>query len=197
MRPGVALRLAAALLGCALSAPIAWAQGEPKERPSTPPPADAQARVPRARLRAGTALTVGDPAPDFELADPDGHPIRLLQLRGAPVLLCFADRKEDFLPLRDAVDSLRAAHVQVVGVSRQQPQSLHRFAEHDRFAITLLADGTGDVASLYGLYDSLHSAVLPGFLVLDRDGVVLLAVLGRTLPPDQIVGITRYVLTSR
>jgi hypothetical protein len=39
--------------------------------------------------------------------------------------------------------------------------------------------------------------VLPGFVVLDRDGVVLLTVLGRSLPADQVIGITRYVLTAQ
>jgi len=31
----------------------------------------------------------GEPAPDFELADTQGRPVRLSQLRGKPILLAF------------------------------------------------------------------------------------------------------------
>ena len=31
----------------------------------------------------------GDPAPDFELPDQDGNPVRLSDLRGSPVVLYF------------------------------------------------------------------------------------------------------------
>lgn len=34
-------------------------------------------------------ITPGDPAPDFEAEDVDGHRIRLSQFRGRPVLLAF------------------------------------------------------------------------------------------------------------
>jgi peroxiredoxin Q/BCP len=31
----------------------------------------------------------GDPAPDFELSDQDGHPVKLSDLRGQPVVVYF------------------------------------------------------------------------------------------------------------
>ena len=34
-------------------------------------------------------ITPGDPAPDFEAEDVDGHRVRLSQFRGRPVLLAF------------------------------------------------------------------------------------------------------------
>lgn len=34
-------------------------------------------------------ITPGDPAPDFEAEDVDGHRIQLSQFRGRPVLLAF------------------------------------------------------------------------------------------------------------
>ena len=37
----------------------------------------------------GALIKTGDQAPDFELPDHEGNPVRLSALRGTPVVLCF------------------------------------------------------------------------------------------------------------
>lgn len=39
--------------------------------------------------RMSNLITPGDPAPDFEAEDVEGHRVRLSQFRGRPVLLTF------------------------------------------------------------------------------------------------------------
>ena len=54
---------------------------------------------------------------------------------------------------------------------------------------------TGEVSEIYGLYDSGTSLAQPGFVVVDRAGIVRLALQGAA-PADQIVGLTRYTMTG-
>jgi peroxiredoxin len=191
------MRLAISCLTIALVCPATLeAQPEPKERSSTPTKSVGTVRTPMSHLRIANRVYVGESAPGFELSDTKGGWVKLSQFRGDQVLLAFADRREELSPYRTVADSLRAAGVLLVGVCRSSPRSLRLLAERDTVDFELLSDSTGEVAAIYGAYDFTKSTTLPGYVLVDRRGIVRLVVLGQSLPPDELLLLTRYALTG-
>ena len=100
----------------------------------------------------------GQPAPDFELPDQDGNPVRLRDLRGRRVVLYFYPKADtpgcttQACGVRDRAPDYAAAGAVVLGVSPDPVAKVKRF--HDKFALgfTLLADTDHAVADLYGVY---------------------------------------------
>ena len=102
-------------------------------------------------------LQIGDTAPDFTLPDDAGQPVTLSDLlENGPVVLFFYPR--DFTPvctkeaceLRDRFPDLSGCGLQVVGVSRQDPESKARFRASLALPYPLLADTEGKVIRAYG-----------------------------------------------
>ncbi len=102
-------------------------------------------------------LNIGDPAPDFTLADDQGQSVTLDSLlAGGPIVLYFYPR--DFTPVctaeacmfRDAGAELAEAGVRVVGVSSQGKSSHERFKQKHRLNFTLLSDPGKKAARAYG-----------------------------------------------
>jgi len=187
------------LIALILLPALAWSQEEPKNprRPATPP-VDAAAHPPR----SGTSMMitgqviVGERAPDFELDGSEGHPVRLSHLRGDWVLLVFSDRKEPAAELRGSYDELAKLGIKIVGVCDEKPGNLKSFAERTALPYVLLGDVTGEISAMYGLHDRARSAILPGFVVIDREGTVRMAVLGQQLPAEDIAHLARFAMTE-
>jgi alkyl hydroperoxide reductase subunit AhpC len=57
--------------------------------------------------------------------------------------------------------------------------------------IILLSDVTGEISQLYGLYDTRMRQVRPGFVLIDRQGVVRVALLGQQLPFGEMMALVR------
>lgn len=189
MRRQTTLLLLAMLIPWSESA----AQVETKRPTPSQPGKEASAtRNPTGQLRVSGTVVMGEQAPDFELSDEQGRPVRLAQLRGRRVLLVFAERMGDLTPLREVESALRDSNVVVVAVCADKPQALRPFVERERIRFETLSDSTREIASLYGLRDVLRPWILPGFIVLDRDGIVRMAVLGQQLPGSQILELARY-----
>jgi peroxiredoxin len=141
-------------------------------------------------------VIVGERAPDFELDGSEGHAVKLSRLRGDWVLLVFSDRKEAAAELRGSHDELAKLGIKIVGVCDEKPGSLKSFAERTALPYVLLADVTGEISAMYGLHDRARSAILPGFVVLDREGMVRMAVLGQQLPAQDIAHLARFAMTE-
>jgi peroxiredoxin len=188
-----------AIVTLLLLAATAGAQEEPKtpRRPASPV-GDPTAHPPH----GGTALAVtgevvvGERAPDFELDGSEGRPVKLSHFRGDWVLLVFSERKESAAELRGDADELAKLGMKVVGVCDEKPGALKSFAERTALPFTLLGDVTGEISAMYGLRDAARSTTLPGFVVLDREGVVRMAVLGQQLPPADIAHLARFAMTE-
>ena len=69
---------------------------------------------------------------------------------------------------------------------REKTYVLKGFVERDRVRFRMLSDLTGEISAMYGLYDRLHSSIVPGFFVLDLEGRVRLGLLGRLPAPKEI-----------
>ena len=182
-------------LALALALPAAvLAQTDPKSpNPTTSPgTTPSTATAPTGQLRASGDVVVGEAAPDFDLWGSRNRELRLSRMRGDWVLLAFADRRESLGELAPAHQELKAAGVTLLGVCHDKPQTVRSYTEKNRIPFEILSDVTGEVSSLYGLYDGGGRRILPGFVVLDRQGVVRTALLGTQLPADQVVEIARY-----
>ncbi len=103
-------------------------------------------------------LQPGDLAPDFELPNQDGEPVRLSDLAGRTVVLYFYPKDDtpgctkQACGVRDRQEDYRDAGAVVVGVSPDTPQDLRRFADKHGLPFTLLADAGHAVAEAYGVW---------------------------------------------
>ncbi|MBT9432702.1 thioredoxin-dependent thiol peroxidase [Candidatus Sodalis endolongispinus] len=119
-----------------------------------------------------TPLKAGDIAPQFSLPDQDGELISLTDFQGQRVLVYFYPKA--MMPgctvqacgLRDNMDDLNKAWVEVLGISTDKPEKLSRFDEKELLNFTLLSDEDHQVAGQFGVwgeksfmgktYDGIH-----------------------------------------
>jgi peroxiredoxin Q/BCP len=124
-------------------------------------------------------VQVGDVAPDFELPDQSGTPVRLHDLVGQrPIVLYFYPKDKtpgctiEARAFRDSYGGFTDAGAAVLGVSSDSVASHRHFAAIEGLPFRLLSDRAGVVRELYGVERTL--GVLPGRVtyVIDRTGVV-------------------------
>jgi peroxiredoxin Q/BCP len=103
-------------------------------------------------------VRIGDQVPDFELPDQDGVLRRLSNLvQDGPVVLFFYPAAmtpgctKEACHFRDLAAEFAAAHVQRVGISRDDVARQREFADRHGFDYPLLADTEGVVAKIFGV----------------------------------------------
>lgn len=139
---------------------------------------------------------IGEPAPDFELDSSLGRPIRLDHLKGYWVLLVFGDGRADIAPLREQEPQLRHLGVKPYGLCADKAHVIRAFAEREGLPFPLLADVTGEISQLYGLYDGKASVIRPGFVLIDRQGVVRMAMLGQRMGWQEMLALVEDSVTG-
>lgn len=121
----------------------------------------------------------GDKAPDFELPDQDGRPVRLSDACGdGPVIVYFYPA--DFTPgctkeactIRDMHADIAASGVRVLGISPQDAASHDRFRKRYGLPFTLLADPAKTVIRAYGVDGPFGIGVRRATFLVDADRVV-------------------------
>lgn len=124
---------------------------------------------------------VGAQAPDFELRDQHGTPVRLSALRGErSVVLVFypfafsSVCSGELHALRDSFPEAQRADVALLAISADTMFSLRTWAEAEDFRFGLLSDfwPHGAVARSYGVFDEKLGAAIRGTFILDKAGVV-------------------------
>ena len=133
---------------------------------------------------APVRLSPGDPAPEFTLPDAAGTPVSLSSYRGRRVIVyCYpaamtpgcTTQAVDFTA---AAGELAEAGLDIIGVSPDSPEKLHRFREQEKLAITLVSDPEKQVLTAYGaygpkkLYGKDVVGVIRSTFVLDAEGRV-------------------------
>ena len=126
-------------------------------------------------------LSIGDEAPDFELRDQHGQPVRLSSFRGEKAVVvmfypfaftrvCTGELGE----VRDNLPKWESDDVQLLAVSCDPMFSLRAFAEQDRLTFPLLSDfwPHGAVAASYGVLDESTGAANRSTFIIDRAGTV-------------------------
>lgn len=120
----------------------------------------------------------GQMAPDFTLEDEHERPVQLSKLRGVPVVLMFYPFDwsglctQEVCAMRDMGPEWQRVGARVLGISRDSTYSHKAWKEHLGINYSLLADLSGEVASLYGCWnEALHRADRMT-VVVDPEGVV-------------------------
>ncbi|QXJ20756.1 peroxiredoxin [Actinomadura graeca] len=150
------------------------------------------------------AVDVGDAAPDFELKDQHGTPVRLSGFRGGKNVVlvfyplafsgvCTGELRQirDELPMPDDGD------VQVLAVSVDSMFALRAWAEQERYDFPLLSDfwPHGGTAQRYGVFDDGRGLATRGTFIIDTQGVVRWKA-ENALPDARDVGEYREVLAG-
>ncbi len=131
-------------------------------------------------------ITIGQPAPDFELLNQDNKPVRLSQLRGQKVVLFFFPKANEFsagciaqaCAFRDEFTELKAVNAVVLGISHDTPAELKAWGEKRSLRYDLLSDPGYKVHLMYGTKMNLLS-ILPvpmtnrSYIVIDENGIVI------------------------
>jgi peroxiredoxin Q/BCP len=102
--------------------------------------------------------TVGEQAPPFVLPASTGQDISLQALAGKTVVLCFYPRDDtpgctkEACGFRDTYAALKAAGIEVLGVSADSLRAHTKFAEKYHLPFPLLSDAEKTVATAYGAW---------------------------------------------
>ena len=127
----------------------------------------------------GPGASVGATAPDFTLADLDGNPVRLADLRGRPVVLNFwaswcGPCVEEFPLLRDAAAAHAGDDLAVVGVVfGDRSEAARDFMSRHSATWPAAMDPAGRVASAYGILGP------PETFFIGRDGTIVARQIGQ------------------
>lgn len=172
---------------------VAGAQDIPRGTVSQAPSGTTKpiAGSPRGKQPILGEVEIGERAPDFVLDASNGTSEKLSSLRGQWLLLVFADRYRTVAPLDSIGERARKLQSRVVAVCREKQQTLMTYRDRDKISMLMLADPTGEVAATYGLYDWLASQTQPGFFVVDPEGIIRLAVIGKMFPPGDMMDVIR------
>jgi peroxiredoxin len=128
-----------------------------------------------------SSLSIGDPAPDFELRSLSGETIRLSQFRGQPVLLSVgASWCPDCRVEAPLLEELHQQHPELVILlvdSKETTEVVRAFV--DEFGIThpVLLDQDSAVSKLYQIL------AIPTEVFIDKDGMIR-AKLVETVTPE-------------
>jgi peroxiredoxin len=127
------------------------------------------------------AVEVGQHAPDFELKDQHGTPVRLSGFQGRKnVVLVFYPLafsgvcSGELCTLRDDFPEVTGEDVELLTVSVDSTFVLRTWADRDGFAFSMLSDfwPHGAVAKLYGVFDADKGVATRGTFIIDKSGVI-------------------------
>ena len=148
-------------------------------------------------------LVQGDSAPDVALKDADGADFTLARYRGKPVVVYFypkadtpgcTNEAKDFTEL---ASDFAALGVPVVGVSKDKPAKLRKFADKYGLTVTLASDEPGDACEAFGtwveksLYGRKYMGIERATFLIGADGVV-----ARVWPKVKVKGHAEAVLAA-
>ena len=133
-------------------------------------------------------IAPGEQAPDFELPDQDGNPVRLADFRGRQVVLYFYPKADtpgctvQACGVRDHRGDYEAADAVVLGISPDPVKAVKKFHDKQVLNFTLLADADHAVCEAYGvwveksMYGRKYMGAQRSTFVIDPEGVVVHAI---------------------
>jgi len=143
-------------------------------------------------------VEVGDQAPDFELKDQHGTPVRLSGLLGVKnVVLVFyplafsGTCTGELCAIRDEFPEAARDDIEVLTVSVDSVFAHRAWSDTEHFSFGLLSDfwPHGAVATQYGVFDTERGIATRGTFIIDKDGVVRWKVVN---PTSQARDIAEY-----
>lgn len=148
-------------------------------------------------------LEQGDEIPSVTLVDADGVAFTLDSYRGKPVVVYFypkadtpgcTNEAKDFTALSDA---FTAAGVPVIGVSKDKPTKLKKFAEKYGLSVILASDEAGGACEAFGtwveksMYGRAYMGIERATFLFDAEGL-----LARVWPKVKVKGHADDVLEA-
>ena len=128
---------------------------------------------------------IGLQAPDFELLNQEGQPLRLSDLRGRRVIL-FAYPKAatpgcttQACGFRDNFPQIEAGDAVVLGISPDEPAALLKWKQEENLPYDLLSDPQHEVLEAWGAwgerssYGREYMGVIRSHWLIDAEGVVV------------------------
>ena len=127
-------------------------------------------------------LTIGDPAPDFDLPINGGGTLSLSSLKGKNVVLYFYPKDstpgctteaQDF---RDSLAAFEAANTTIVGASKDSVKRHDNFVEKQSLNFPLLSDEDGALCEAYGVwkekknYGKTYMGIERSTFLIDKNG---------------------------
>ena len=131
-------------------------------------------------VTASSPPRLDEVAPDLELPDIHGTPVRLSSLRGRPVAVVFFPFAfsgictQELCELRDNLEDFEQAGVRLLAVSCDPMFTLRAWSEQQGFTFDLLSDfwPHGAVARAFGVFDEARGLALRGSFLIDADGIL-------------------------
>jgi peroxiredoxin Q/BCP len=135
-------------------------------------------------MKAMGKIKEGTPAPDFELPDQAGEPVRLSSFRGRKVVLYFYPKANtpgcttQACGVRDHQADYAQAGAVVLGVSPDPVKAVRKFADKQQLNFELLADEDHEVSEAYGvwveksMYGKTYWGAKRATFIIDEEGVV-------------------------
>lgn len=124
-------------------------------------------------------LNIGQTAPDFNLNDQDGNPVKLSELltEGSLILYFYP---ADFSPgctaeactFRDSYEDIQEVGTRIVGISPQSVASHGRFSKQFKIPFQLLSDPKKQVIKAYGVNGPMGFGVRRGTFLINQKGIV-------------------------
>ena len=127
------------------------------------------------------SVEVGEQAPDFELKDQHGTPVRLSSFQGTKnVVIVFYPLafsgvcSGELSALRDDFPEITREDVELLTISVDSTFVLRTWADRDNFEFSLLSDfwPHGGIAKLYGVFDEDRGVATRGTFIIDKAGVI-------------------------
>ncbi len=125
-------------------------------------------------------VELGERAPEFELKDQHGTPVRLSDHRGKKIVLVFYPLAfsrvchGELSALRDEFVEAAPDDVQVLTVSVDSVHAHRVWADQEGYTFPLLSDfwPHGQVAQRYGVFDEEKGLAVRGTFIIDGEGVI-------------------------
>lgn len=130
-------------------------------------------------------LKEGDRVPDIALMDAEGHEFTLERYRDKPVIVYFYPKADTPGCTNEAKDFSALASdfagigVPVIGISRDKPAKLKKFADKHGLTVTLASDEGGAFCEAFGvwveksLYGRAYMGIERSTFLVGSDGVIL------------------------
>ena len=139
------------------------------------------------------SLSIGDPAPDFDLPGDTGKNVRLSNFRGKRVILYFYPKDDtagcttQACGFRDHYPQIEERNAVVLGVSPDDAESHRKFKTKYNLPFVLLVDADHSVARAYGAWsgDPQKPGMIRSHFVIDEKGV-LVDIQRRVSPTDSV-----------
>ncbi len=127
------------------------------------------------------SLTIGSPAPEFELSNQHGEKVSLASFKGQKnVVVLFypfafsGTCTGELCAIRDDLNSFQNDNVQLVAISCDPMFAQRAFSEKENYTFPVLADfwPHGVAAKAYGVFDDARGCAIRGSFIIDKAGVL-------------------------